>query len=169
MYQKWSGPICLEWWGKTITLLWEIKSIMSFFEWLWARIWPQGYKTFFVILLRLRFRTRNLCSTEFDTKNRGYKSFGVHSLLSLIWSTYSNIITYGVARDVLKMHKFRELQSQTDLVGTQNTYLCKLHSIKQLNEGVKSQVPYIGHTFGHAQHIWGGSKMKCKLQKHVYE
>mgnify|MGYP003683396177 CR=1 FL=1 len=53
----------------------------------------------------------------------------------------------------LKMQEFGELQSQTDLVGTQNTYLCKLHFIKQLNEGVKSQVPYIGHTFGHAQHV----------------
>ena len=41
----------------------------------------------------------------------------------------------------LKMHEFRELQSQTDLVETQNTYLCKVHFIKQLNEGVKSQVP----------------------------
>ena len=49
----------------------------------------------------------------------------------------------------LKMHKYRELQSQTDLVETQNTYHCKLHFIKQLNEGVKSQIPYIGHTFGH--------------------
>ena len=44
-----------------------------------------------------------------------------------------------------KMHEFRELKSQTDLVGTQNTYLCKLHFIKQLNEGVKSQVPYIAY------------------------
>ena len=51
----------------------------------------------------------------------------------------------------LKMHEFRELQSQTDLVGSQNTYLCKLNFIKQLNEGVKSQVPYKGHTLGHAQ------------------
>ena len=74
----------------------------------------------------------------------------------------------------LKMHKFRELQSQTDLVWTQNTYLCKLHFIKQLNEGVKSQVPYIGHTFGHAQHVClhgrssvtgGGLKIKCKITK----
>ena len=78
----------------------------------------------------------------------------------------------------LKMHEFRELQSQTDLVGTQNTYLCKLHFIKQLNEGVKSQVPCIGHTFGHAHHAClhggssltgGGTKMKCKLHKHVYK
>ena len=38
----------------------------------------------------------------------------------------------------LKMHAFTELESQTDLVGTQNTYLCSLHFIKQLNEGVKS-------------------------------
>ena len=53
----------------------------------------------------------------------------------------------------LKMREFRELQSQTDLVGTQNTYLCKFHFIKQLNEGVKSQVPYIGHTLCHAQHV----------------
>ena len=39
------------------------------------------------------------------------------------------------------MHEFRELQSQTDLVETQNTYLWKLHFIKQLNEGVKFQIP----------------------------
>ena len=45
----------------------------------------------------------------------------------------------------------REIHSQTDLVGTQNTYICILHFIKQLNEAVKSQVPYIGHTFGQAQ------------------
>ena len=56
------------------------------------------------------------------------------------------------------MHEFRELQSQTDLVVTQNRYLCKLHFIKQLNESVKPQVPqyiyiYIGHTFGHARHV----------------
>ena len=54
----------------------------------------------------------------------------------------------------LKMHEFKELQSQADLVGTQNTYLCKLHFLKQINEGVKSQVPYIGHTFNHGQHIF---------------
>ena len=56
----------------------------------------------------------------------------------------------------LKMLEFRELQSQADLVVTQNRYLCKLHFIKQLNESVKPQVPqyiYIGHTFGHAQHV----------------
>ena len=52
----------------------------------------------------------------------------------------------------LKMHEFRELQSQTDLVGTQNTYLCKLHFIKQLNKSVKSQVSNIGHTCCHALH-----------------
>ena len=43
----------------------------------------------------------------------------------------------------LKMHEFGELQSQTDLVGSQNTHLCKLHFIKQLNEGVRSQVAYM--------------------------
>ena len=45
---------------------------------------------------------------------------------------YSYIITYGAARDCLKMHEFRELQSQTDLVGTQNTYFCKLIDIHVL-------------------------------------
>ena len=37
MYQeiKWTY-FFLEWRGKTINLLWEIKSIMSFCEWLWA-------------------------------------------------------------------------------------------------------------------------------------
>ena len=40
------------------------------------------------------------------------------------------------------MHEFRELQSQTYLVETRNTYLCKLHFMKQLNEDIKSQVPY---------------------------
>ena len=76
------------------------------------------------------------------------------------------------------MHEFRWLLSQSDLVGTQNTYHYKLHLIKQLNEGVKSLVACIGHTFCHAQHVClhggvsmtgGGSKMKFKLQKHVYE
>ena len=52
------------------------------------KTWPQGYKTFFVLVLRLVLRTRSLCSTEYDTENRGYKSFGVHSPLSWIWSTY---------------------------------------------------------------------------------
>ena len=47
---------------------------------------PQGYKTFFVLVLRLVLRTRNLCSIEYDTKKRGYKSFGVRSPLSPIWS-----------------------------------------------------------------------------------
>ena len=78
----------------------------------------------------------------------------------------------------LKMHEFRELQSQSDLLWTHNTYLCKLHFIKQLNEGLKSLVACIGHTFCHAQHVClhggvsmtgGGSQMKFKLQKHVYE
>ena len=56
-----------------------------------------------------------LSKTEYDTKNRGYKSFGLRSPLNLIWSTYSNTITYGVALEIaLKMHEFRELQSQTD-------------------------------------------------------
>ena len=59
---------------------------------------PQGYKTFFVLVLRLVLRTRNLCSTENDTKNRGYKS----SPLSWVLSTYSNIITYSVGRDCFK-------------------------------------------------------------------
>ena len=45
------------------------------------------------------------------------------------------------------MQEFIELQSQTV---TQYTYLCELHFIKQVNVGVKSQVPYIGYTFGHA-------------------
>ena len=76
------------------------------------------------------------------------------------------------------MYEFRWLLSQSDLVGTQNTYHCKLHFIKQLNEGVKSLVACIGHTFCHAQHVClhggfsttgGWSKMKFKLQKHVYE
>ena len=61
-------------------------------------IWPQGYKTFFVLVLH----TRSLCSTEYDTKHRGYTSFGVRSLLSWIWSTYINIKTYGVVRDCCK-------------------------------------------------------------------
>ena len=61
----------------------------------------------------------------------------------------------------LKMHEFRELHGLTDLVGTQNIYLCKLHFIKQLNEGIKSQVAYIGHTFCHAQYVClhGGSSL----------
>ena len=72
------------------------------------------------------------------------------------------------------MHECRWLLSQSDLVGTHY----KLHFIKQLNEGVKSLVACIGHTFCHAQHVClhggvsmtgGGSKMKFKLQKHVYE
>ena len=46
--------------------------------------WPRGYKTFFVFVLRLVLRTRSLCSIEYDTKNRGYKSFGVRSPLSWI-------------------------------------------------------------------------------------
>ena len=50
----------------------------------------------------------------YDTKNRGYKSFGVRSPTSWIWNTYSNIITYGVVRDCFKMHELRKLQSQTD-------------------------------------------------------
>ena len=66
------------------------------------QIWPQGYKTFFALVLGLVLRTRNPCSTEYDTKNRGYKSFGVRSPLSWIWSKYSNIITYGVSRDCFK-------------------------------------------------------------------
>ena len=37
----------------------------------------------------------------------------------------------------LKMHEFRELQSQTNLEVTQNRYLCKLHFIKEINESVK--------------------------------
>ena len=45
------------------------------------------------------------------------------------------------------MHEFRWLLSQSDLVGTQNTYHFKLHFIKQLNEGVKSLVACIVHTF----------------------
>ena len=57
----------------------------------------------------------------------------------------------------LKMHKFRELKSQTDLVETQNTYHCKLHFMNQQNEGVKSQAAYMyiymGHNFCHSQHI----------------
>ena len=79
----------------------------------------------------------------------------------------------------LKMQKFWELQFTKSyrLSRNTNTYVCKLH-FKQLNEGVKSKVPYIGYTFSHAQHVClhcrssltgGGLKMKCKLQKNVYE
>ena len=138
---------------------------------------PQGYKTFFILVLRLVLRTRNLCSTEYDTKNRGCKSFGVRSPPRWIWSTYSNIINYGDARDCFKNAEILRITKSNRLSRYSNTYLCKLH-FKQLNEGVKSQVPYIGYTFGHAQHVClhgrssltgGGSKMKCKLQKNVYE
>ena len=59
-------------------------------------------KLFFVLVLRLVLRTQSLCFTEYDIKNRGYKSFGARSPLSWIWSTYSNIITYDVARDCFK-------------------------------------------------------------------
>ena len=73
----------------------------------------------------------------------------------------------------LKMHEFRELQSQTDLVGTQNTYLCKLHFIKQLNEGVKSQVPYRSHIWSCAARLftWQGVDRNwyVNYKKHVYE
>ena len=55
-------------------------------------------KNFFI--LRLFLRTRSLCFTEYDTKNWGFKSFGVGSPLSLIWNTY--IVTYGVVRDCFK-------------------------------------------------------------------
>ena len=67
---------------------------------------PQGYKTFFVLVLRLVLRTWNLGSNEYDTNNQGYKSFGVRSPLSWIWSTYSNVIINGVSRDCLKIHEF---------------------------------------------------------------
>ena len=62
---------------------------------------PQGYKTFFVLVLRLVLRTRSLCSTEYDTINRDYKSFRVRSPLSWIWSTQEI---------AFKMHEFRELR-----------------------------------------------------------
>ena len=129
-----------------------------------SKTWLQGYKTFFLLVLRLVLRTLSLCSTEYDTKNRSYKSFGVRSLLSWIWNTYSN---HNIR--CCKRLEFRELQSQSDSVGNHNTY-CKLHFIKQLNEGEKSQVPCKGHTFGHVHHVClhggssltgGGLKMKC--------
>ena len=50
--------------------------------------------------------------------------------------------------------------------------------MKQLDEGIKFQVANVRHTFCNAQHVYlhggslltaGGSKMKCKLQKHVHE
>ena len=76
----------------------------------------------------------------------------------------------------LKMQEFRELQSQSDFVWAQNTYLCKLHFIKQPNEGVKSRHTYRSHIWSCAAclHGWsiltgGGSRMNCKLQKHVFE
>ena len=64
--------------------------------------WPRGNKIFFVLVLRPILRTRSLCSTEYDTKNRGFKSFGLRFPLSWIWNTYSNIIIYGVSRDCFK-------------------------------------------------------------------
>ena len=42
-----------------------------------VKIRPQGYKTVFVLVIRLELRTRSLCSTEYETKNRDYKSLGV--------------------------------------------------------------------------------------------
>ena len=95
------------------------------------------------------------------------KSFGVRSPLSWIWITY--IITYSVAKDCLKTHEFRYFLSQTDLVGTQNTY-----QRKQLFSNGEMKT-YIGHTSCHEQcdclhggHgfslIGGESKMKCKLK-----
>ena len=127
---------------------------------------PQGYKTFFVLVLILVLRTRNLCSTEYDTKNRGYKSFGVRSPPSWIWSMNSNIITYGVSRDCFKrctnLHNYQVKQTQYGLE--------IIHFIDRLNEGIKSQVACVGHTSCHAQRVClhggssltvGGSKMKC--------
>lgn len=75
------------------------------------------------------------------------------------------------------MHKLKWIPSQTDLIGTHNTYQCKLHFIKRQNEGIKAQVAYIGHPSCHAQRvcIHGGSsltggkpKMKCKYYKSMY-
>ena len=99
-------------------------------------------KNFFALVLRLVLRIRSFCSTEYDIKTEFIK---VRSLLSWIWSTYSNIIIYGVARNCFKMDNFRLLRSQTDLVWTQNTYHCKLHFIKQLSEGVKGVKSQIAH------------------------
>lgn len=48
--------------------------------------WPRGYRTFFILVLKLALRTPSMCSTEYDSKNRDYKSFGVRSPLSTIWS-----------------------------------------------------------------------------------
>ena len=64
------------------------------------KLWP-GPKVIKLFLYSYSdsYSVLGICAPLSTTLKRGYKSFGVRSPLSWIWSTYSKIITYGVSRD----------------------------------------------------------------------
>ena len=129
----------------------------SFFYYLGIKNLPQQtrkLKLFFVLVVRLVLRSRSLCTTECDTKNWGYKSFGVPSPLSLKYVLQHHYLRW-LQEIALKMHELRELLSQTDLVGTQNTYLCKLHFIKTTKWRRKILSPiYMSHIWSCAARLF---------------
>lgn len=52
----------------------------------------RSYKTFFKLVLEVVLRTLNICSTEYDSKNQSYESFGVRSPLNTIWSILQKVV-----------------------------------------------------------------------------